>query len=129
MGITPFNRISISEAKRKVNLREAFRVIGSTEIDLEYQAKEFGFCQEGLTLVEVLIMKLYRQAIRDDDRGALDRILRYCDIPQEQAPLVNIDLSGKNQLEHGAQAIFDRLQSALSQKPPSVDDDGFEDDF
>ena len=112
MTHNPFKAIIVKAPPRTPNLREAFRTIGSTPVDAAWLKEHTGIDQHGMTLIETLIMKLYKAAIEKDDFAALDRILKFCDEGGNAASLVSVTVN--NQLEPGAQAIFARLSQAAS---------------
>jgi hypothetical protein len=124
MTIDPFKAITVKEPIRSIDLRNAFRNIGSTPVSKEWLDKHTGLSQDGLTLIEVLILKLYKRALEDDDTAALDRILKFCDEGGSNGSLVSVTVN--NQLEHGAQAIFERLSHAASGKVEMVEEAEYE---
>ena len=111
MTDNPFKAITIKEPLRQPDLRNAFRTIGSTPVSRDWLIANVGINQDGLTLIEVLIMKLYKRALEEEDYAALDRILKFNDEGGSGAALVNVNIN--NQMEHGAQAIFERLNQAI----------------
>ena len=115
MTDNPFKAVIVKAPPRVPNLREAFRTIGSTPITPEWLKENLGINQHGMTLLEVLIMKLYKRALEEDDFAALDRIMKFCDEGGDGKALVNVNID--NSMDHGAKAIFERLQRAASGKP------------
>ena len=115
MTYDPFKAVVVKAPPRTPNLREAFRTIGSTPVTSEWLRDNIGINQHGMTLIEVLIMKLYKRALEEEDYAALDRIMKFCDDGGNDKALVNVNIG--ESMEHGAKAIFERLQRAASGKP------------